>query len=1373
MEGAYVALNDLAELIGRSDAIESLRASIRRLVVSASGSHRLPSVLIQGETGTGKGLIARLLHRLGPRREHAFIEVNCAAIPDTLLESELFGYEKGAFTDARRAKSGLFQAAHRGTIFLDEIGLLPEVLQAKLLKVVEERSVRRLGAIHNESVDVWILSASNVDLAAAIHARRFREDLYHRLAVLTLSLPPLRARGSDILQLAEHVLARACADYGLSAHVLTSEARARLMAYSWRGNVRELANTMERAALTSDTPQVTAALLDLKEVSLRPLPEPNLSTRSASPDETMSERVQAVLDQTGGNISRTAAVLGIARNTLRVRIRKLGLHVPGTGHDPRGASSSGAGGGPVNAVLHSGGPPTATIVPPAPFRWERRMIATITTSLSAGPDTSVFQLTPTLHELIQKLKSFGARIEALTPVGLVAMFGLEPMENATGRAAHAALGMLREVERAEESQKGIKVAFAIHSRRCLVTQGSDVTGMDATDRREIYSALDRLVQCATPNTIVVDHTAAQFLQRRFVLEPAIEPGQSAGGMYRVGGPGRTGFEVGGRSLSPFVGRQQDLATLQGLLGRAEQGHGQVVTIEGEAGVGKSRLLHEFRRTLAAAEVTYLEGRCLSYGSTIPYLPFMDIVRSNFGLGETDTPQMTGEKVRTGLDALGIDPSEWAPYLLHFLGCADGTEALATLSPDVVKTRTIEALRRMALAGSQRRPIVFAIEDLQWIDRTSEDTLSSLGADLTSCPILLIATYRPTYEAHWTDRSHATHIALPGLTRSDSLSVVHSVSPDEQLPAALEQSILARAEGVPFFLEELARAISEHPDLRSEVMLPETVQDVLVARLDRLRPEDRDLLQTASVIGKDVSVPILTHVANLLGPVLAERLERLRAADFLHDQKAFPTREYTFKHALTHEASYASILESQRHALHARVVEAIETVYSDRLPEHVDALAYHALRGQVWDKAVTYLRRAGDRALRSSANEEAIEFFEQALTALRNLPESPSALAQAVDIRLGLRDALWALAKLPQVHDHLRTAESIAGQLGDRRREGWVACYLSQHAWSIVRLDSALAAGDSALAIARSLPDRALEVETSFYLGLVHLALGDAERAASLLSRTLRILDQVLKEEGGQFPSRRFALNGAILVRGWMSRVLAELGNFADAEKWGREAIHLAEEADSPFAVTTALAGLGASYLRKGQPEQAIPPLERGLALCRTYKFNNWFPTVAACLGAAYLSGGRIDPAVTLLEEAVNLGVDKGIVSSSSLWLVYLGEAYLHAHRGADSLTVAHRALELCREHKERGYEAWVLRLLGDIAAQAAPLEREEAEARYREALELAERLGMRPLAARCHLGLGRLAERVGNRSEAETHLARAAELCRVLGMPLSSDPVSA
>jgi DNA-binding NtrC family response regulator/tetratricopeptide (TPR) repeat protein len=1311
---------------------------------------------------------------MGPRSGGPFVAINCAAIPEGLLEAELFGFERGAFTDARQAKPGLFQTANRGVLFLDEVGLLPAALQAKLLSAIEEGTVRRLGSTRSEHIDVWIISASNVDLRAAIQERRFREDLYQRLSGLTLTLPPLRERGDDVIMLAEHYLARASADFSLPPRTLTSDARACLLGYRWPGNVRELANTMERAALLADTPQVTAAVLDLKDVLSRPLSEPSPSARAGALGNVMSEHLQAVLDQTGGNISRASAVLGIARNTLRSHIRKLGLRVPEIRRGLGGVRATKADEDAAHEPQPSSEPHTVGEAPATLLRWERRIIATLATSLRVPPDTSIFQLTPTLQELVQKLKSFGARIEELTPVGLVAAFGLEPMENATGRAADAALGMLRAVERAESGQTdGVKATFAIHSGRCLVTQGTDVTGMDAAERQQAYDALDRLVQNAAPNTIVVDHAAAQFLQRRFELEPAGAIAGSTTSMYRLVGRGRTGFEVRGQGLSPFLGREDDLSTLQSLLERAEEGRGQVVAIEGEAGVGKSRLLHEFRQSLAQREVTYLEGRCFSYGTTVPYLPFIDIVRSTFALAEADAPDVTGVKVRAGLEALGMDPEEWAPYLFHLLGLVDGTDALIPLSPDSVKTRTMEVLRRVILAGNRGRPIVLVIEDLQWIDRTSEDALSSLVENLAPSPILLVVTYRPGYRSPWLDRSSATQLALQGLSQADSLVVIHSVVPKEHLPLELERAILSRADGIPFFLEELARAISEHPDLRSELMVPETIQDVLVARLDRLAVEDRELLQVASVIGKDVSVPILTAVANLRGPVLAARLERLQALGFLHEQNLFPTQEYTFKHALTHEVSYWSMPDSQRHALHARVVDAIETVYPERPPEHIVGLAYHAFRGKVWGKAVTYLRSAGDRALRSSASGEAAEFYGQALNALGNLPESPSTLMQAVDVRLNLRDALWALADLTQIHDHLRAAESLAQRLGDRRREGWIACYLCQHAWSVVHLESALEAGERALAIARDLPDQALEVETSFYLSLVYLALGEVNRAASLLSNNLRILDQVVRAHDSQFPSRRFAANGSILVRGWISRVLAELGDFGEAETWGREAIHLGEESDSPFALTTALAGLGASYLRRARPEQAIPPLERALELCRRYKFNNWLPTVAASLGAAYVTGGRIEAGVTLLEEAVNQGAERGIMSSHSLWLVYLGEAYLHAHRASDALAVAHRALQLCREHKERGYEAWALRLLGDIAAQADPLDRSQAEASYRDALTLAERLGMRPLVARCLLGLGRLAERVGDRAVAEIQFARAASLCRELEMPLMKDPASA
>ena len=214
----------LADLIGASPAIESVRETIRRLVARQRGARRLPSVLIQGETGTGKGLVARLIHRAGPRPEGPFVDVNCAAIPEALLEAELLGFERGAFTDARRAKPGLFQTAHRGSIFLDEVGLLPEALQGKVLKVIEDQAVRRLGSTVSEPIDTWVISVTNIDLQTAIREGRFRDDLYHRLAVLTFWLPPLRDRGRDVLMLAEQFLARTCADYGLPEKTL---ARAR------------------------------------------------------------------------------------------------------------------------------------------------------------------------------------------------------------------------------------------------------------------------------------------------------------------------------------------------------------------------------------------------------------------------------------------------------------------------------------------------------------------------------------------------------------------------------------------------------------------------------------------------------------------------------------------------------------------------------------------------------------------------------------------------------------------------------------------------------------------------------------------------------------------------------------------------------------------------------------------------------------------------------------------------------------------------------------------------------------------------------------------------------------------------------------------
>ena len=332
----------LGALLGESASIRAVRNQVSRLFQPGRVLPRLPPVLILGETGTGKGLLAQAIHQAGRQTSGPFVAVNCAAIPENLLEGELFGFERGAFTDARHAKAGLFQAAHRGTLFLDEIGSLPVGLQAKLLTALEERAVRRLGGLRSEPVDIWIVAATSEHLPAAIRDQRFREDLYHRLAAITLTLPPLRERGGDVIHLAEHFLAQACREYSLPPKQLAPEARAVLLAHSWPGNVRELANTMVRAAIMTDALLVDAGTLGPMLHTPERAPAPDLrsspSTFRGQLDDFERSHLLAALACSAWNTSQAARVLGIARNTLRYRIEKYGLQRPvGGGRPPASA----------------------------------------------------------------------------------------------------------------------------------------------------------------------------------------------------------------------------------------------------------------------------------------------------------------------------------------------------------------------------------------------------------------------------------------------------------------------------------------------------------------------------------------------------------------------------------------------------------------------------------------------------------------------------------------------------------------------------------------------------------------------------------------------------------------------------------------------------------------------------------------------------------------------------------------------------------------------------------------------------------------------------------------------------------------------------
>ena len=362
----------LSELVGDCPEIAAVRDTIGRLLRRHSSIRRPPPVLIQGETGTGKGLVAREFHRSGPRAAGPFVDVNCAAIPATLVEAEMLGFERGAFTDARQAKPGLFEAAHHGTIFLDEVGLLPEGVQTKLLKVIEEREVRRLGSTRSEPVDAWILTATSEDLLTATREHRFREDLYHRMAVLTIWLPPLRERGSDILLLAEHFLTRACADYELPPKRLSEEARGALLGYAWPGNVRELANVMERVALLSEAAEVTAEALRLPGSTARP------------PEKADTHGGATRLSETGGRSRAGPAAGGRDEDAVehlegRGGAGRAPQHPPLSPGEARPSPGKAGAAGPP---LVPAGRPRRTPGTPAKVRWQRRRLTLVRAMLS-------------------------------------------------------------------------------------------------------------------------------------------------------------------------------------------------------------------------------------------------------------------------------------------------------------------------------------------------------------------------------------------------------------------------------------------------------------------------------------------------------------------------------------------------------------------------------------------------------------------------------------------------------------------------------------------------------------------------------------------------------------------------------------------------------------------------------------------------------------------------------------------------------------------------------------------------------------------------------------------------------------------------------
>ena len=1002
------------------------------------------------------------------------------------------------------------------------------------------------------------------------------------------------------------------------------------------------------------------------------------------------------------------------------------------------------------------------------------------------PEEARKLLDPVVERMMEAVHRYEGTVNQVMGDGIMALFGA-PLahEDHAVRACYAALRMQESVAQYAEGvfrSHGVPVQIRVglNSGEVVVRAiGSDLH-MDYTAVGQTTHLAARMEQMATPGTVLLAPATLQ-LAEGYVQVTARGPVAVKGlaepvevyALTRASALRTRLHAAAARGLTRFVGRDAEIELLRRALALAQDGRGQLVALVGEPGVGKSRLVYEFTRSHRTQDWLILEVGSVSYGKATSYLPVIDLLKTYFKVHDRETHREVREKVTGKLLTLDRNLEPILPALLTLLDVPTEDTHWQALDPAQRRQRTLEAVRHLLLRESQGQPVLMVVEDLHWIDAETQALLDGLVESLPTARLLLLVNYRPEYQHGWGRKTYYSQLRLDALPPASAAELLNALLGDDPALEPLTRLLVKR--GNPFFIEESIRTLVETGALTRErgayrltrpiqaIEVPATVQVILAARIDRLPADDKQLLQTASVIGKDVSLVLLHSITEAEEDAVQRGLTHLQAAEFLYETRLFPDSEYTFKHALTHEVTYGTLLQERRKALHARIIGAIERCFPDRLSEYVERLAHHAVRGEVWEQAVTYLQQAGIKALARSANREAVGCFEQALTALQHRPETRETLEQAIDLRFDLRTALFPLGEFERIAGYLREAEGLARMLDDQRRLGQTSVYLCHNLWITGHPTEALGFGQNALALAESLSDAPLRVTGHLYLGAACLGTGDYGQAADLLRNVLRLLEGDLSQRS-RAQWQRFGQTGfpAVIARGHLTWVLADRGEFEEGIAHGQEGLRLAAAFDDPYSLAFACWRLAHLQIIRGDLSHAIGLLERGVALSSEWNLTLFSVGNAGSLGYAYALSGRVAEAVPLLEHAVSAVETMGSGAYQSLFLMYLGGAYALDDRLEGALDLGRRALTLARERGQRGYEAWALRLLGEVTARRDPPE--HADRHCRDALALAEGLGMRPLVAHCHLSLGKLYRRTGKREQAQEHLASATTMYREMGM---------
>ena len=986
--------------------------------------------------------------------------------------------------------------------------------------------------------------------------------------------------------------------------------------------------------------------------------------------------------------------------------------------------------------------------------------------------------------LMDEIHRFEGTINQFTGDGVMALFGA-PMahEDHAQRACHAALSIQKAIARygakvEKESEVEFKMRIGLNSGPVIVGSIGDDLRMDYTAVGDTTNLASRIENMARPGTSLISgHT--HKLTRAFFkfkslgkveVKGKVEPQE----VYELIKASEVETRIAAsvaKGLTRFIGRKKELEALEGAFKKAESGSGQIMGIVGEAGVGKSRLMLELRNTLPDDKYTYLEGQCLHFGGSMVYLPVLDILRSYFEIKEGDRVFLIKQKLEDKILQLDEKLQDILPPFYELLSLKVEDEAYKKLEPMQKREKTFEAIRNLLVRESQNRPIVLVVEDLHWIDKTSEEFLSYLIEWLANTRILLILIYRPEYTHTWGSKSYYTQIGLDQLSTKTSAELVQTILEGGEVAPELRKLILNRAAGNPLFMEEFAHTLLENGSIQqkdnqyvlgrkaSDIQVPDTIQGIIAARMDRLEDNLKRTMQVASVVGKDFAFRILQTIMGMKEG-LKSHLLNLQGLEFIYEKSLFPELEYVFKHALTQEVAYNSLLQKKRTVIHEKIGRAIEELYPTRLEEFYEMLAYHYAKSEDTGKAYHYLKLSGNKATKNYSNSEAIRFYKEALDVLASRSETEENKKEQIEVRLLIAGPMFSLGFPEDSLEILQAGETLAKEVGDEQNLARFLSLIGQYyAFKGEDLFQAIKYSEDSFKEAEKTNDIELMAPVGADLSLLYFWRGEYLKVTDIASKVIALLEKSQRQAdvfGRPYSVYCFFL-AQHAVCSW------RMGNFEEGQALFEKGLDFALKIKDLFALSLLELHHGWDLGLKGDAKKAIEHLQNCIGYCEEGQIVMFVNMAWLGLGWAYWLMEELETARKYMEKGLKIQIDAGVPYDLGLFYAAAGMVDLDCGDLKKAQYRAEEAVKISQKNHQHG-EGFAWMLLGKTLAKADPPQTDKAEEAILKGIKIYEESKIETYYALGYYYLGELYSNTGQKDKALETLQNAEGMFREMGM---------